>query len=179
MWVAYYGLNTTNLVMWLVDDAAATRAANKIWRSISFCVCVLWYDIDLTDKSFRARVNPQKTSKEKYDNKTSFRSLLWIKEEKMSNHITKEWSDECMDVGAYVIHISLLMSVVGWFFLTPKYGNIILQVIYGKKFPHFAAEDQDAILCFSSKRGKKYLNPILCLIQGYHIIYLFEVVLFV
>ena len=82
MWVAYYGLNTTNLVMWLVDDAAATRAANKIWRSISFCVCVLWYDIDLTDKSFRARVNPQKTSKEKYDNKTSFRSLLWIKEEK-------------------------------------------------------------------------------------------------
>ena len=159
MWVAYYGLNTTNLVMWLVDDAAATRAANKIWRSISFCVCVLWYDIDLTDKSFRARVNPQKTSKEKYDNKTSFRSLLWIKEEKMSNHITKEWSDECMDVGAYVIHISLLMSVVGWFFLTPKYGNIILQVIYGKKFPHFAAEDQDAILYFSSKRGEKNLIP--------------------
>ena len=119
-------------------------------KHLFLCVCVLRYDIDLTDKSFRARVNPQKTSKEKYDNKTSFRSLLWIKEEKMSNHITKEWSDECMDVGAYVIHISLLMSVVGWFFLTPKYGNIILQVIYGKKFPHFAAEDQDAILCFSS-----------------------------
>ena len=30
MWDAYYGLNTTNLVMWLVDDAAATKAANKI-----------------------------------------------------------------------------------------------------------------------------------------------------
>ena len=145
MWVAYYGLNTTNLVMWLVDDAAATRAANKIWRSISFCVCVLWYDIDLTDKSFRARVNPQKTSKEKYDNKTSFHSLLWVrKEEKMSNRITKEWSDECKC--AYVIHISLLMSVVGWCFLTPKNGNIILQLIYGKKFPHFPTKDQNNIL---------------------------------
>ena len=44
--------------------------------SLFLCVCVLRYDIDLTDKSFRARVNPQKTSKEKYDNKTSFRSLL-------------------------------------------------------------------------------------------------------
>ena len=154
LWIQHNKLGSV-----VVVDAAATRAANKIWRSIFLYVCVLRYDIDLTDKSFRARVNPQKTSKEKYDNKTSFRSLLWIKEEKMSNHITKEWSDECMDVGAYVIHISLLMSVVGWFFLTPKYGNIILQVIYGKKFPHFAAEDQDAILCFSSKRGKNIWTP--------------------
>ena len=41
---------------------------------VTECTCM--YDIDLTDKSFHARVNPQKTSKEKYDNKTSFRSLL-------------------------------------------------------------------------------------------------------
>ena len=40
------------------------------------CICACMYDIDLTDKSFHARVNPQKTSKEKYDNKTSFHSLL-------------------------------------------------------------------------------------------------------
>ena len=148
MWDAYYGLNTTNLVMWLVDDAAATRAANKIWRSISFlCVCVLRYDIDLTDKSFRARVNPQKTSKEKYDNKTSFRSLLWIKKKKkMSNRITKEWSDECMYVCAYVILISLLMSVVGWCFCNTK-----------ERKHHITSDLWQKVSPFSSRRSRCYL----------------------
>ena len=151
MWDAYYGLNTTNLVMWLVDDAAATKAANKIWRSISFlCECVLRYDIDLTDKSFRARVNPQKTSKEKYDNKTSFRSLLWIKRRKnVKSHHKRmvRWMCVCVRT-SYLF----LFSWVLWddAFVTPKNGNIILQVIYGKKFPHFQAEDQDAILFLQS-----------------------------
>ena len=143
MWDAYYGLNTTNLVMWLVDDAAATRAANNIWRSIFLYVCVLRNDIDLTDKSFHARVNPQKTSKEKYDNKTSFRSLLWIKEEKMSNHITKEWSDECKC--AYVIHISLLMSVVGWCFCNTK-----------ERKHHITSDLWQKVSPFSSQRSRCY-----------------------
>ena len=152
MWDAYYGLNTTNLVMWLVDDAAATKAANKIWRSISFlCVCVLRYDIDLTDKSFRARVNPQKTSKEKYDNKTSFRSLLWIKRRKKCQIASQKngQMNVCMCVRTSYL---FLFSWVLWddAFVTPKNGNIILQVIYGKKFPHFQAEDQDAILFLQS-----------------------------
>ena len=145
MWVAYYGLNTTNLVMWLVDDAAATRAANKIWRSISFCVCVLWYDIDLTDKSFRARVNPQKTSKEKYDNKTSFRSLLWIKRRKKCQIASQKngQMNECMC--AYVILISLLMSVLGWCICNTK-----------ERKHHITSDLWEKVSPFSSRRSRCY-----------------------
>ena len=60
------------------------------------------YDIDLTDKSFHARVNPQKRQK-----KSMIIKLLFVAfcERKMSNRITKEWSD------IYVCH-TILMSVM-------------------------------------------------------------------
>ena len=39
------------------------------------CVCARMYDIDLTDKSFHARVNPQKRQKKSMIIKLLFRSL--------------------------------------------------------------------------------------------------------
>ena len=49
------------------------------------------------------------------------------------------------------MNVSVRMSYIFFFswvlwndaFFTPKNGNIILQLIYGKKFPHFPAEDQN------------------------------------
>ena len=49
------------------------------------------YDIDLTDKSFHARVNPHKRQKKSMIIKLLL--VAFVREEKMSNRITKEWSD--------------------------------------------------------------------------------------
>ena len=108
-------------------------------------MCVLRYDIDLTDKSFCARVNPQKTSKEKYDNKTSFHSLLCVRKEEKCQIASQKNGQ--MNVSVRMSYI-FFFSWVLWndAFFTPKNGNIILQLIYGKKFPHFPAEDQNDIL---------------------------------
>ena len=115
-------------------------------------------DIDLTDKSSHARVNPQKTSKEKYDNKTSFCGLLLNEKKNVKSHYKRMVRSLCM----YVIYYTRYE----WnfdAFLTPS-GNIIVYLIYGKSFHILSTEDQKGFCIPLGLRGKKYLNNIRLLI---------------
>ena len=90
--------------------------------------------------------------------KLLFVAFCWMRR-KMSNRITKEWSDlyVCMS------YTTLVMSGIFDAFLTPS-GNIIVYLIYGKSFHILSTEDQKGFCIPLGLRGKKYLNNIRLLI---------------